>query len=54
MKTTGAGDTLTGSICALLLKGYALEDAVKIGSLASKMTVESESTVSPISMELSF
>lgn len=39
IKTTGAGDTLTGAICALLLRGYKLEDALKLGTIASKMTV---------------
>lgn len=53
VKTTGAGDTLTGAICALLLRGYTLEDALKLGTIASKMTVESESKVSPVSLELS-
>lgn len=39
VKTTGAGDTLTGAISALLLKGYSLEEALKLGTVASKMTV---------------
>ena len=39
VKTTGAGDTLTGSIVALLLKGYKLEEAMRMGIIASKMTV---------------
>jgi sugar/nucleoside kinase (ribokinase family) len=39
VKTTGAGDTLTGAICALLLQGYSLEEALRLGTLASKMTV---------------
>jgi sugar/nucleoside kinase (ribokinase family) len=53
IKTTGAGDTLTGAICALLLRGYQLEDALKLGTIASKMTVESESKISPVSLDLS-
>jgi sugar/nucleoside kinase (ribokinase family) len=53
VKTTGAGDTLTGAICALLLRGYTLEDALKLGTIASKMTVESESKISPVSLVLS-
>jgi sugar/nucleoside kinase (ribokinase family) len=39
VKTTGAGDTLTGAICALLLRGYTIENALKLGTIASKMTV---------------
>ena len=39
VKTTGAGDTLTGAIIALMLRGKSIEEAVRWGVLASKMTV---------------
>ena len=49
VKTTGAGDTLTGTICSLLLRGKSIEEAVRWGMVASKMTVESINRTSTIS-----
>lgn len=39
IKTTGAGDTMTGAISSFLMKGYDIDKAVKLASIASKMTV---------------
>jgi len=39
VKTTGAGDTMTGALSSFLLKGYNIEEAIKMACIASKMTV---------------
>lgn len=39
-KTTGAGDTFTGTFCSMLLKGKSEREAVEYGLIGSKLTVE--------------
>ena len=53
MKTTGAGDTFTGTFCSMLLKGEKLDQALAYAAVASKMTVQSEGKHSVIADDLS-
>ena len=39
VKTTGAGDTFTGTFCSMLLKGEPIDKALEYSAVASKMTV---------------
>ena len=39
VKTTGAGDTFTGTFCSMLLKGVDLNQSLAYAAVASKMTV---------------
>ena len=38
--TIGAGDTLSGTVCSMLLKGKSAEQALKYGIVASKFNIE--------------
>ena len=53
VKTTGAGDTFTGTFCSMLLKGESIDKALEDSAVASKMTVESRGKDSVIVADLS-
>lgn len=40
-KLSGAGDTFTGTLCSMLLRGESTQTAIKYSVLASKLTIES-------------
>ena len=53
-KTAGAGDTFTGAICSIFLRGGDFSSALEAAKVASRMTVESEGKTSVISDELTW
>lgn len=52
-KTTGAGDTFTGTYCSMILLGKSYEEALKYALAGSKLNIESVVNESVISDNIS-
>jgi sugar/nucleoside kinase (ribokinase family) len=49
VKSTGAGDTLTGALVSMLLRGKSTEEGLKYAMMASRLSLESKNSESVIS-----
>jgi len=49
VKSTGAGDTLTGALVSMLLRGKSVQEGLKYATLASRLSLETTNKESVIS-----
>ena len=54
VKSTGAGDTLTGALVSMLLRGKSTEEGLKYAMMASRLSLESKNSESVISDQISW